>query len=157
MGKTIVSLLLALVCVAALHRSPAAAASSDQSQNAASSWDQFVDNVLDQLFQGRPTWGSSLGLHQYDTQLEDYSRASIDREIASLRDLEKRAAAFDLSRSSESVREDQELLLSKLRGRLLNLEQIRDWERNPDFCSSAASRAIFVLISRNFAPQEERL
>jgi hypothetical protein len=96
-------------------------------------------------------------LHHYDTQLEDYSRASIDREIASLRDLEKRAAAFDLSRSSESVREDQELLLSKLRGRLLNLEQIRDWERNPDFCSSAASRAIFVLISRNFAPQEERL
>jgi uncharacterized protein (DUF885 family) len=37
------------------------------------------------------------------------------------------------------------------------LEQIRGWEKNPDFYSSAASRAIFGLIAREFAPPEERM
>ena len=31
------------------------------------------------------------------------------------------------------------------------------WETNPDLYSSAASNAAFVIMSRKFAPQHERL
>jgi uncharacterized protein (DUF885 family) len=132
------------------QRPPASAASRP-------SWDAFVDEALDQILAITPTRGTSLGLHQYDRKVEDYSRAAIDQEAAVFEKLEKQAAGFDLGKAPEPVREDQELLVSKLRGRLLELEQIRSWETNPDFYSSAASRAVFGLISREFAPPEERM
>jgi len=138
-------------------RLPVATAIAGQSQSLNQQWDAFVDEALDTFFQYSPARATSLGLHRYDTKTEDTSRAALGREITALHGLEKRAGAFSLSNLPESVREDQELLVSKLRGRLLDLEQIRGWEKNPDFYSGGASRTIFTLISRRFAPPEERL
>lgn len=129
----------------------------EQAPSTTQQWDQFVDHALDVMFQYTPTRATSLGLHQYDSKIEDTSKTAIDHEVAELLELEKRAAGFNLSNVPESVREDQELLVSKLRGRLLDLEQIRGWERNPDYYSGGASRTIFTLISRPFAPPEVRL
>lgn len=120
-------------------------------------WDNFVDQALDQVFRFSPTRATSLGLHQYDAQVEDLSRQTIERETAALRTLVEKAAAFDLTNAPASVRGDRELFVSRLRGTLLDLEQIRNWERNPDVYPGAASRAIFGLISRDFAPPEQRL
>jgi uncharacterized protein (DUF885 family) len=39
----------------------------------------------------------------------------------------------------------------------LTLETIRYWETNPDLYSSTASNAVFVVMSRTFAPPEARL
>ena len=41
-----------------------------------------------------PTHGTLAGYHQYDTQLEDYSRKNIDAEIAALKGFEKRIEAI---------------------------------------------------------------
>jgi hypothetical protein len=41
-----------------------------------------------------PTSGTQTGYHQYDAQLEDYSRKSIDAEIAALKSFEKRIEAI---------------------------------------------------------------
>jgi uncharacterized protein (DUF885 family) len=152
--------MLAVAAVAVLvisNNSSIPSAIAGQSSSSTPQWDAFVDQALDTLFQYNPTRATSLGLHQYDTRVEDTSKTAIEQEITALRGLEKQAAAFNLSNVPESVREDQELLVSKLRGRLLDLEQIRGWERNPDFYSGGASRTIFTLISRPFAPPEERL
>ena len=56
----------------------AAAASSDK-------WNALVDEYFEQVFfKFSPTAGTSAGLHQYDALLEDYSRAGIAVEVASL-------------------------------------------------------------------------
>ena len=52
--------------------------------------DEYFDQVY---FHYSPTNGTLAGYHQYDAQLENYSRKSIDAEIASLRDFEKRIEA----------------------------------------------------------------
>ncbi len=44
-----------------------------------------------------------------------------------------------------------------IRSSLLDIESIRIWETNPDHYSSTASNAVFTIMSRNFAPQDERL
>ena len=41
----------------------------------------YFDQVY---FKFSPTQGTLDGFHQYDTQLEDYSRSAVDREIAAL-------------------------------------------------------------------------
>ena len=70
------------------------------------------------------------------------------------------SARFRLSRRSKLTPEqaaDRELVLGTIRSALLDLESIRGWETNPDHYSSTASNAVFVIMSRNFAPQDERL
>jgi len=148
--------LVAFLTTLFVPSNPAAARHADSAVTDAQ-WNRFVDHALDEIFRYNPTRGTSLGLHQYDSQVEDYARAAIEQEIGALHGLEKQAVGLDLNGAAESVREDRELLVSRLRGRLLDLERIRNWERNPDFYSSAASRSVFGLISREFAPPEERL
>ncbi|MBV9609024.1 MAG: DUF885 domain-containing protein [Acidobacteria bacterium] len=96
-------------------------------------------------------------MHQYDDQLEDYSAQALNAEAAALKDFADRMAAFDLTGAPVSVLGDRDLVVNRTRGRLLEIQSIRQWEKNPDVYSSAASRSIFTLISRDFAPAPQRL
>ena len=52
--------------------------------------DEYFDQVY---FKYSPTQGTLDGFHQYDNQLEDYSRAGIDRQISALQEQEAKFAA----------------------------------------------------------------
>jgi uncharacterized protein (DUF885 family) len=141
------------VLLAALLLGVAQAASS-----APEKWDALVDEYFDQVyFKFSPTAGTSAGLHQYDTQLEDFSRAGVDREIAALHRYEKRFEAVDPKSLDEIAAADRQILLSNIRGVLLELETIRPWEKNPDVYSSGITNGVYVIMSRKFASEDERL
>ena len=54
----------------------------------------LADDYFDQVyFHYSPSNATLDGLHQYDAQLEDYSRAAIDRETADLERFEAKFAA----------------------------------------------------------------
>ena len=120
-------------------------------------WHNLVDEFFNSWFKFRPTNGTSAGLHQYDEQMEDYTRASLNAEVAALTDFEKRFAGLDPKNEPVGSGVDRDLVINKIRGRLLEITSIRPWEKNPDVYSSGISRAAFVLISRAFAPPEQRL
>jgi hypothetical protein len=109
--------------------------------------DRFFDDVY---FKFNPTAGTSAGFHQYDPQLEDYSKATVDAQIRVLHNAEKQFSALGED-------PDRDLILNYIWATLLNLEQVRPWEKNPDFYSSGVTNSIFVIMSRTFAPAEERL
>jgi uncharacterized protein (DUF885 family) len=118
------------------------------------------DEFFDQVFLPfSPSQGTSLGYHQYDAQLEDFSHKSIEVEIAALKSFEKRVAAIpgDAQSLDLTTRGDREMVLSAIRSQLLALETIRMWEKDPDMYSSVASGAAFVLMERKFAPPDDRL
>jgi uncharacterized protein (DUF885 family) len=122
-----------------------------QGQAQAQSWDALVDRFFDQAdFHFNPSSGTSAGFHQYDAMLEDFSPASIRRQITVLKQYEREVSGFPPS-------PDRAMVLGNIRSSLLDLESIRGWETNPDLYSSTASNAVFVIMSRNFAPQDERL
>jgi uncharacterized protein (DUF885 family) len=116
--------------------------------------DQYFSEVY---FHFSPTAGTSAGLHQYDSQLEDYSAASTQRQIAALRGYETRIDAIDPSALDASVAGDRLMLLNSIRSTLLTLEVIRPWEKNPDNYSSGITNSVFVIMSRNYAPANTRL
>jgi hypothetical protein len=121
-------------------------------------WNALVDQYFDQVyFKFGPTSGTSAGLHQYDTQLEDFSRAGVDRNIAGLHDFEKRMESFDGKSLSETEAADRESVLSNIRSTLLTLETIRPWELNPDTYSSGITNSIYTIMSRKFASTDDRL
>jgi uncharacterized protein (DUF885 family) len=116
--------------------------------------DQYFSDVY---FHFSPTSGTSAGLHQYDTQLEDYSAANIQKEIAALHTYEKKVAAIDPSALDASVAGDRDILLNSIRSQLLTLEVIRPLEKNPDIYSSGITNSAFTIMERPFAPPDARL
>jgi uncharacterized protein (DUF885 family) len=115
---------------------------------------QYFDEYY---FKFNPTQGTAAGFHQYDNQLENYSRASLDKQVAVLKDFQKLVGKIDLQQLSAEQRVDQWLLLNDINARLLTLENIRPWEKNPDVYSSSITNSIFVIMARTFAPPEQRL
>jgi len=116
--------------------------------------DQYFSDVY---FRFAPTAGTNAGLHQYDTQLEDYSATGVQREIAALHAYEKKVEAINPSALDASVAADREILLNNIRSRLLTLEVIRSWEKNPDIYSSGITNSVFVLMERPYASTNTRL
>ena len=121
-------------------------------------WNALVDEYFEQAyFKFNPTAGTSAGLHQYDPVLEEYSRAAVDRQIHTLHIFEERVAAFDVSSLDQTEAADQQLVSSNILGTLLTLETIRPWEKNPDIYSSGIAASAFTIMSRRFAPPDDRL
>lgn len=121
-------------------------------------WMRLVDGYFDTVYLPfNPTEGTSAGLHQYDGKLEDYSRASLDRETAALRSYEEKVAAFPAAKLNQWDEGGREFLLGTIRSQLLTLETIRPWQKDPDYYSSGIANSAFTIIERNYAPAEVRL
>ena len=118
---------------------------------AQSSFDRLVDRYFDEYFRATPTAATAAGFHgANDAQLEDYSRQAVEQRIAMYR---RYLAEFENAPASD----DRDLMVARLKADLLNTENIRHWETNPDYYSSGITGSIFTLMSRNFAPADERL
>ncbi len=115
--------------------------------------DRYFDEVF---FKYSPTRATRAGLHEYDTRLEDFSPAAIDAQVAALKDFETRFERLQMP-GSPDAEADRELLLSDIRSNLLDLTTIRRWEKDPDLYSGGITASAFVIMSRNFAPPDERL
>ena len=118
--------------------------------------DQYIDQVL---FRYQPSQGTMAGLHQYDTALEDFSRSSIESEITALKKSERRIAAIPAGHGKLDLvtRGDRSMVLGQIRSRLLSLETIRTWEKDPDIYPSTAANAAFIIIERKYAAPDARL
>jgi uncharacterized protein (DUF885 family) len=116
--------------------------------------DQFFTDVY---FKFSPTMGTADGLHQYDSQLEDYSAAEVQRNVAALHEFEKKVEAIDPSALDAPVAADRDILLNNIKSELLSLEVIRDWEKNPDNYSSGITNSAFVIMERPYASADTRL
>jgi uncharacterized protein (DUF885 family) len=134
----------------------ARAATGDWKQQFAKLSDEYFDQVY---FPYSPTAGTQVGYHQYDTRLENYSRKSINAEIATLKSFEQRIEAIQPDNAPVDFvpRSDREIVLGNVRSQLLTLETIRPWEKNADNYSSTCANAAFVLMERKFAPPDDRL
>jgi uncharacterized protein (DUF885 family) len=118
--------------------------------------DEYFDQVY---FHYGPTGGTLAGYHQYDAQLENYSRKNIDQEIDALKVFEKRIEAIhpDDAAADFVPRSDREIVLGNIRSSLLTLETIRPWEKNADNYSGTAANGAFTLMERKFASPDDRL
>jgi uncharacterized protein (DUF885 family) len=114
---------------------------------AQSPYDRFFDEYY---FPLNPTIATSAGIHKYDGQLEDYSKAGVARRTAALKKWEAQFAKLPAN-------DDRDLVLNFIRASLLELETVRGWEKNPDNYSSGISNSAFTIMSRKFAPPDQRL
>jgi uncharacterized protein (DUF885 family) len=116
--------------------------------------EQYFQDVY---FKFSPTAGTAAGLHQYDSQMEDYSAAGEMKQAAALHEYEKKLMAIDPSALDAEPAADYQILLNSIRAALLQIEVIRFWEKNPDNYSSGVTGSIFTIMERPYAPVNTRL
>jgi hypothetical protein len=110
-------------------------------------YDRFFDEFY---FPFNPTTATSSGIHKYDGQIEDSSAAGNTKRIAALKKWEAQ-----IGKQPQS--DDRDLVLGYIHASLLELESVRQWEKNPDNYSSGITNSAFTIMSRKFAPPEVRL
>ena len=116
--------------------------------------DDYFDNFY---FPTNPSQATTAGIHRYDDQLEDFSRAGVERQIKALHIYQRHFEAVDAATLSERVQGDRELLLASMRSSLLTLQTIRPWQKDPNFYANGITGSAFALMEREFAPVNERL
>jgi uncharacterized protein (DUF885 family) len=137
------------------HKTPPAVQTQG---DAAAALRKLADEYFDQVyFRYAPSNATLQGLHQYDAQLEDYSRAAVDRETADLQRFEGKFAAIPADQLDLTSQGDLQLLLGNIHSTLLALNTIRLWEKDPDQYSSGISNSAFVLMERAFRSPDDRL
>ena len=112
---------------------------------------------LEDTYRRQPSFATFLGIHKYDQVIRDPSRQAVMDEIAAARQFRERVAAIDASALSPSNQLDREQLLLAIDSRVLSLDVVRPWARDPDSYSSGLTSTAYLMIKRAFAPPEERL
>ncbi len=117
----------------------------------------MIDTYFNGYFAHNPTAATAAGFHQYDNQIEDYSKSEVARQIEFADQWLRKIESFPDKDLTSDEKNDKELLVSGLKASLLELVNVKSWEKNPDHYSSGLSSSIFGIISRNFASPEERV
>ena len=116
----------------------------------------FVDEYLAHLHEVHPTNAAFDGIHAHDDLLEDLSRQGVDAQVRDLGAFERRLAAIDPNRLTEIERLERPALEASIRGRLFELEQVRTWERRPQFYADIIATSLAGQALFDYAPLPER-
>ncbi len=121
--------------------------------------DAELDSVAEEFIRGylaaRPLQAVGLGFHAYDGRINDFTRLSIDAEIARLKRFDERLKKFDAAKLGPRARIDLRLLQTAVNRELFQIQDLRIFEQNP--MTYARALDVNVYVKRNFAPIEDRV
>jgi len=146
-------LLVILVLATACNNNPDRAAGTTGSADEA--FGKLSDDYLNGYLAWRPQQAVSLGFHEYDGKVTDYSKASIDAELKRLKDYEQKLNAVDTTGLSPKMFYDYRILKLAIQSDIYNIEDFKYYTHNPMNYANAVD--VNLYIKRDFAPLEERL
>ena len=128
-------------------------------QSADASGDSAFDKISKDYIKGylgwRPQGGVSLGLHEYDGKLPDYSKTSLDKELARLKEYDKKLSEIDSASLSTKKYYDWKMLRSSIKNEVFSFEDLKIYTKNPMTYAGAVD--VNIYIKRNFAPIEQQI
>ena len=132
--------------------------SREGARSSPSATDTAFDAVAEEYLSGylawRPQTGTGLGLHEYDGKMTDYSRRSLEAELARLKIFDHRLAVFASERLSPARLLDYRILTGAIKREIFGFEPMRTYSQNP--MTYAGALDISIYIKRDFAPLEQR-
>ncbi|MDO8506643.1 MAG: DUF885 family protein, partial [Candidatus Limnocylindria bacterium] len=119
-----------------------------------SSFASLVDTFLKEEYEDSPTMASSLGLTEYDEQLDDTSAAAFRKRIESNNAWLGRFRGVGDADLAFQERIDRDLLTSVLRGREL-AQPLEMWRRQPATYLNPGLNGVFSLFLHRLRPEKE--
>jgi uncharacterized protein (DUF885 family) len=115
----------------------------------AQSFQDIVKSFYVDEFRAHPIAATDIGVHDYDAEVDDLSRDGQAKNIARLQKALDALTAIDPATLSAGDRDDREMLIGSINGKLLDLETIRYWQKDPDIYVNSATAAVFNLVHRD--------
>jgi len=140
--------LLALLWMGCVSSGPSASKADREFEDLAR---EFTSGYL----KWRPATGTYLGLHEYDGQVTDLGRASIDDEIERLRRVQARFNALENAGLNSRNDYDLRIVQSAIRTELFRLVDMDVHRKNPMTYADVID--VNIYIKRNFAPLADRV
>src|SRR5437763_1875645 len=116
----------------------------------------FVDDLLGYLHETHPTHATLDGVHTHDDLLEDVSRQGVDAETHALSGYLRRLDEINRDGLTAIERLEHRMLTANLQARMLELEAVRTWERNPQHYSDLLASSLAGQTLFSHAPSSER-
>jgi uncharacterized protein (DUF885 family) len=143
-----------LICLLAGCTRPAPLPRSS-THEADAAFAQLADEYIAGYLAWRPQTGTSLGLHEHDGKVTDYSQASLGAELARLKSFDLRLGQLKASRLSPQAFYDYRILRNTIQREIFGFEQMRGYSDNP--MTYAGALDVNIYIKRDFAPLEDRV
>jgi uncharacterized protein (DUF885 family) len=156
-------LLAAVLCCAffvrpvAFPQGVAAQQSAAKNEMAAAEFPKLVEDYLLDLHSRHPNLAAASGIHAWDGQLEDYSPLAIANEISAIKRFQARIEKVPPLELSISDVVDYQILASSMKSRLLELEQIKNYERDPRVYSDVISTGLLQIAIFPYSPADSRI
>jgi uncharacterized protein (DUF885 family) len=112
--------------------------------------------ILDWYFRTNPVNASFVGIHDQDDRLGEFSREAIEANRAQGERYLAALGELDPSGLDADERVDLELLEIQLETALKLERDVAEWRKNP-FYSSIPTFGCYILLTRDFAPLDQRL
>ena len=120
-----------------------------------SEYESVAEEYIKGFLAARPILATSLGFHEYDGKVTDYSRLALDAELSRLKRFDDRLKIFDLKKLSQRQAIDLRILQAAIKKEIFQRQDMAIFERDPMVYARAAD--INVYIKRNFAPLDDRV
>lgn len=128
------------------------AACSNQEDEQPASWEEFAATTVAENYALNPESAVYAGLHEYDGQMSDKSKAGLAAKEAWLD--EKIAATLRYTDLEGIEAFEREYLLNAMRGQLFWLRDTDQVTKNPRYYSNIS---VSVYVDREYAPLQERM
>lgn len=117
----------------------------------------FMQRFLAEYFKLEPTRATEAGEHKYDATYPDMTEEGEAKQRAFLEASLKELEAFPTDKLSLQSRVDQAILANQLRSWLFSIDELREPSWNPLAYTGVIGDGIDPLITRSFAPIEDRM
>lgn len=132
---------------------------SPNSKSAGNDSDRAFNRLADDFIAGylawRPQTGTALGFHEYDGKVTDFSRRSLDAELARLHKFDQQLGALKTNGLSANSFYDYRILRNAIKREIFAFEEMRIYDRNP--MTYAGVLDVNIYIKRDFAPFPQRV
>jgi uncharacterized protein (DUF885 family) len=116
----------------------------------------FVDDYLRYLYEIQPTSAALDGVHTHDDLLEDLSRSALESQARALSGFVRRLEEIPLDGLSEVERIEHPVIAANIRARIHEIEEVRTWERNPQFYADVLATSLATQAIFPYSPEDER-
>ncbi len=128
-----------------------------QTSSIEATYDKLSEEFFDVYYTYHPVHATRQGLHQYDNSLGHYKREEIEETLRRMKVIQAQVAQIDPASMDRLHTLDHPVLTTRMNREIYWIETWRFWENNPLFYKDIITEGLFNLVSRNFAPLEERL
>ena len=120
-------------------------------------YSQLADRYLDEIAVFSPVTATALGDHRADDRLDEVDGAARERKRDAFLEYREALAAIDRDELLRANQVDAAILENKIESTLFDLDALQEWAWNPLYYVRLAGNSVYGLLSRDFAPLEERL